>query len=69
MSFFPNILVPVPFSLCMESTSYISPFRIVFFYFVTTGWIFNIISAYVSIIQSIKNQTRFQAGICKSSYR
>ena len=36
--------VPLPFSLCMESTSYIFSFRMVFFYLVTTGWIFDIIS-------------------------
>ena len=42
MSFFPSILVPLPFSLCMESTPYVFAFRMVFFYLVTTGWIFDI---------------------------
>ena len=45
MSFavFPGIFVPLlPFSLCMESTSYVSPFLVVFFYLVVTGWIFDI---------------------------
>ena len=33
--------VPLPFSLCMESTSYVLSFMMVFFYLVTTGWIFD----------------------------
>ena len=41
----------LPFSLCMESTSYVLSFRILFFYLVTTGWI--LMSACVRI-QSIK---------------
>ena len=41
-SLFPSIFVPLPFSLCMESTSYLSPFRMVFFYLVTTGRVFDI---------------------------
>ena len=32
----------VPFSLCMESTSYVLSFWIVIFYLVTTGWVFDI---------------------------
>ena len=42
MSLFPSIFVPLPFFLCTESTSYVFPFRMVFFYIVTTGWIFDI---------------------------
>ena len=42
MSFFPSIFVPYPFSLCTESTSYVFSFRMVFFYLVTMGWIFDI---------------------------
>ena len=42
------LFVPLPFSLCMESTSYVFSFRVVFFYLVTTGWMFYI-SAYVGI--------------------
>ena len=34
--------VSFPLSLCMESTSYVLSFRIVVFYLVTTGWIFDI---------------------------
>ena len=35
--------VPLPFSLRMESTSYVFPFRMmVFFYLVTRGWMFDI---------------------------
>ena len=55
MSLFPSIFfifVPFPLSLCMESTSYVLSFRIVFFYLVTTGWIF-----YISLCEiSIKNK-------------
>ena len=41
--FFPSVFnVPFPLSLCMESTSYVLSFRMVFFYLVTTGWIFDI---------------------------
>ena len=42
------------FSLRMESTSYVSSFRMVFFYLVITGWIFDIsLSCENSINQSI----------------
>ena len=41
MSLFPSIFVPLTFSLCMESKSYVFSFRMVFFYLVTTGWIFD----------------------------
>ena len=50
--FFRVFFVPLPFSLCMESTSYVLSFRMVFFYLVTTGWIFYIISLLCEI-QSI----------------
>ena len=42
MSFSPSIFVPLPFSCCMESMSYVFSFRVVFFVLVTTGWIFYI---------------------------
>ena len=43
--FFRVFFVPLPLSLWMESSSYVlSFFRMVFFYLVTTGWIFYIIS-------------------------
>ena len=43
MSLFPSIFfIPLPLSLCLESTSYVLSFRIVFFYLVTTGCIFDI---------------------------
>ena len=38
-----SISVPLPFSSCMESTWNVSPFGMLFFYLVTTGWIFCII--------------------------
>ena len=43
----------MPFSLCMESTSYVLSFGMVFFYQVTTGWIFDISLR----DNSIKNQS------------
>ena len=56
LSIFPsNFFVSFPLSLCMESTSYVLSFRMVFFYLMTTGWIFDI-SAYYVRIQSNKNQ-------------
>ena len=57
--FFGNIafseyfFVPFPIPLCMESTPYVLSFRMVFLYFVTTGWIFYIILTVR--IQSIKS--------------
>ena len=42
MSLFPSIFCAFPLSPCMESTSYVLSFRMVFFYLVTTGWIFDI---------------------------
>ena len=47
--FYRVLFVPLPFSLCMESTSYVISFRMVFFYLVTTGWISDIISLYVRV--------------------
>ena len=47
--------VPFPLSLCMESTSYVLSFRMVFFlpFFVTTDWIFDASLCDNSINQSI----------------
>ena len=43
LSLFLIFFVPLQFSLCMETTSsYVFSFRMVFFYLVTTGWIFYI---------------------------
>ena len=46
MSLFPSIFcaISLPFSLVnsMENTSYVFSFRMVFFYLVTTGWVFYI---------------------------
>ena len=40
ISLFPSVcFVPLPFSLCMESTSYVFPFRMLLFYLGTTDWI------------------------------
>ena len=41
MSLFPSIFEPLPFSVCMESKSDVVPLRMVFFYLVTTSWIFD----------------------------
>ena len=54
--FFRVFFVPFPLSLCMESTSYVLSFRMVFFYLVATGWIFDI-SIYVRIQST--NQSAF----------
>ena len=43
--------VPFPLSLCMETTSYVLSFRMVFFYLVTTGWIF-----YISLCENSINK-------------
>ena len=37
VAFSEYFFVSLPLSLCMESTSYVFPFRMVFFYLVTTG--------------------------------
>ena len=55
MSLCPSIFVPLPFSLSMESTSYFFSFRMVFFYLLTTGWIFDISLCENLINQSIKS--------------
>ena len=54
--------VPFPLSLCMESTSYVLSFRMVFFYLETTGWILTSAYYYVRlqpINQSIVQQQQF----------
>ena len=51
--FFRVFFVPLPFYLCTESTSYVLSFRMVFFYLVTTGRIFNISLCENSTNQSI----------------
>ena len=56
MLLFPSIFFPLPFSLCMESTPYVFPFRMVFFYLTTTGWIVYFSLCENSIIQP--NQIR-----------
>ena len=60
-------LVPLPFSLCMESASYVLSFRMMFFYSVTTDWIFYISLCDNSIDQS-NNQPFFAecTVICSS---
>ena len=40
ISFFPSGLVLLPFSLCMENSSYVFPSQMVFFYLVTMGFFF-----------------------------
>ena len=58
VSFSEYIFVPLSFSLYLESTSYVFPFRMVFFYLVTTGWIF-----YISLIcENSINQLIKQSG-------
>ena len=62
MSLFPRFFfVQFPLSLCMESTSYVLSFRMVFFYIVITGWMFDISLCENSVNQSIK--TRIEKGV------
>ena len=58
--------VPFPLFHCMESTSYVLSFRMVFFYLVTTGWIFYISLCENSInsIQSIIINNVWPAAVC-----
>ena len=49
-----NFFVPFSLSLYRESPSYVLFFRMVFFYLVTTGWIFDISLYENPINQSIK---------------
>ena len=65
MSLFPSFFfVPFPLSLCMKSTSYVISFRMVFFYFVTMGWIF-----YISLLcENSINQSRLCAEARNSIY-
>ena len=60
--YFRVFLYHCPFPLCMESTSYGFSCRMLFFYLVTTGWIFDIsllyensISQKVSRVLSLRN--------------
>ena len=57
---FPSFFLPLPFSLFMESTSYVFPFRMVFFYLVTTCWIF-----YISLCENSTNQS-IVTGTCST---
>ena len=58
MSLFPSILVLLPFSLCLERTSYVFPSRMVFFYLATTGWIFDIIISLLYVRTQSISQSR-----------
>ena len=60
VAFSEYFFVPFPLSLCMDSTSYVLSFRMVFFYFVTTGWVLT--SANVRI-QSIKQKNIVRSAI------
>ena len=52
VAFYEYFFVLFPLSFCIESTSYVLSFRMVFFYLVTTGWIFDFSSCENSINQS-----------------
>ena len=71
MSLFPSVFVPLPFSLCMESTSYVFPYRLVFFYLVTTDWILGISFCDSSINQSINQSiiTDIKAAVLQYTAR
>ena len=57
ISFSKLFFVPLPFSLCMKSTSYVLSIRMMFFYLVTTGWIFDFSLLCENSIISIKNHS------------
>ena len=68
MSLFPSFFVPLLFSLCMESTSYVFPFRMVFFCLVTASWVFDIISLCENSINESTNQhASLSQDECKNS--
>ena len=52
-------IVPFPISLCMESTSHVICFRTMFFYLVTTGWIFDISLLCENSINQINQSVNF----------
>ena len=60
VAFSEYFFVPFPLSLCKESTSYVISSRMVFFYLVTTGWIFDISLCENSINQSKTMFSLFQ---------
>ena len=60
VAFFESFVVPFPLSLCMESTSYVLSFMSVFFYLVTTSWIFDVTLCENSIIQSNVGSPRWK---------
>ena len=62
MSLFRVFFVPLPFSLRMKSTSYAISFRIVYFYLVTTSWVFDISLCENSINQSINQSCLLQVN-------
>ena len=56
------LFVPFPLSLCMERTSYVLSFRMVFFHIVTTGWIFDI-SLIIREFNPTKNQFQNEVNL------
>ena len=58
VAFSEYFFVPFPLSLCMESTSHVLFFRMVFFYLATTGWSFDISLCKNSINQSKRGGLR-----------
>ena len=66
VAFSEYLFVPFPLCLCMDSTSYVLSFRMVFFYLVTTGWIFDISLCENSIKQSMP-YANSQYALCQRS--
>ena len=60
--------MPFPLSLCMESTSYVISFRMVFFYLVATGWIFDISLGENSTDQSTNQSFKESRSAAQSNY-
>ena len=57
IAFSEYLFVPFPLSLCMEITSYVLSFRMVFFYLVTKDWIF-----YISVCENSINSININAA-------
>ena len=59
----------------MESTSYVLSFRMVFFYYVTTGWIFDIslwensINQSMSSLQKLMNYDTTNMNVCMVTHK
>ena len=68
MSFFLSIFCTIAVSLCIESTSYVFPFREVFFYLVITDWIFDI-SLFENSMKKTSNNSIERRHVNREEFR